>query len=616
MADGLWKKPYFCDLKNNDWNMKSKLLSLYLLLAFCSVLASCNGGRDTGTMHTLVDIDSTLTVGRHYEVALHRLDSLNPDALGKAERAYYSLLLTQAHYMNYIDDTTTAVINVAVDYYSKHADGDKLARSLLYQGCVLEVMGQPVEAIASYKQAESVADSSDLANRAYAKLRLATLYADHSNYAKEKIRKYKEALDLYRLLDDKHYQIVCLTDIGGFYRDSSVASRDSALHYMAEAIRLAEAEHEAWFMFQNLYHRAEMYCLVTQEYDKARVDILRALQAGQGVIDHPRAHYVAAETYLNLGRLDSARYYLTHAPTGGGIASSISDTVMYYRLQSEIAKRDRDWERYITFRERADSMADSVLLANVQKNYLEVEKKYDLQLEELKRVRSESRTRGVIMIAALLAVVALALTLLAWHYRNRLKRKEMEYELLRADLDASLSSLEQMQATISTQQHDLLVAQDQLKGNEERMSQEMAVLEARKRQTDEMRDIVDNQIQVVHQLMQLSYETPESTFIKRFSELMALPDKGALPTDSYWTNLHTLVGDLHGDVLVDAQRIAGGTLNESELNFLALYACGFSRTVIMMCMKYSSLGTVSNKKIQIAHKLGVQSLDDFVASYR
>ncbi len=72
-------------------------------------------------------------------------------------------------------------------------------------------------------------------------------------------------------------------------------------------------------------------------------------------------------------------------------------------------------------------------------------------------------------------------------------------------------------------------------------------------------------------------------------------------------------------MLDEAQRIAGGTLNDSEMNFLALYCYGFSRTVIMICMKYSSLGTVgtvSNKKIQIAKKLGVNNLDDFVKHYR
>lgn len=593
--------------------MKSRKLILALLVLSVT-LACCNGGSDTPVMRELAGIDSTLSITRQYEVAQLRLDSLHPEGFTKAERAYYSLLLTQSHYKNYIDDTTDAVINIAVDYYNNSSNQEKRTRSLLYQGCVYEVMGLPEKAIASYKSVENVADEKDLENRAYAKLRLATLYADNSNYADLKIKKYKEALGLYNLLGDKHYQIVCLTDIGGYYRNDSTLL-DTALNYINQAIKLSEAEHENWFLFQNLYHRAEMYCLITKEYGKAKVDILNALKAGNHEIDHPRAHYIAAETYLNLNQPDSALYYLNHMPASGMMSNHTSDTVMYCRLMSEIAKANRDWADYTTYYEKANSMADSILIANVNKNYLAVEKKYDIQLEELKKVKSESRTRGAIMLAALLALLALALTFLAWRYRSRLKQKEFEYELQRADLDTSLASLEQMRTTISAQEQDLKAAQDELHGNEVRMSEEIAALEQKQRQSDEMRSIVENQIQVIHKLMQLSYEN-EATFTRKFTELMRIPDEGAVPTDSYWTNLHTLANDLHHNVLVEAQEAAGGTLREDEINYLALYCCGFSRTVIMICMKYSSLGTVSNKKVQIAHKLGVNNLDDFVAPFR
>lgn len=541
------------------------------------------------------------------------MDSLNPAGFNKAERAYYSLLLTQSHYKNYIDDTTDAVINLAVDYYNNSSDHEKRTRSLLYQGCVYEVMGQPEKAIASYKNAEEVAEDNDLENKAYAKLRLATLYANNSNYAQLKISKYKEALDLYNQLGNKHYQIVCLTDIGGFYRS---IQPDSALYYMDKAIQLAEAEGENWFLFQNLYLRAEHYCLQTKEYQKAKTDILKALAAGKNEIDHPRAHYIAAETYLNLGKRDSALYYLNHAPASSAASVNVSDTVMYYRIMSEIARRDNNWNLFTTYYDKANSMADSILVANVNKNYLEVEKKYDIQLEELKKVRSESRTKGTILLATLLALLAMVLTFLTWRYRSRLKQKTIEYELQKADLKASLSSLERMRATISSQEQDLKAARDKLHGNEERMTEELAALEAKQRQSDEMRAIVDNQIQVIHNLMQLSYETTEASFTRQFKEQMALPGEDAVPSESYWSNLYTLANELHNNVLVEAQRVAGGTLNESEVNFLALYCCGFSRTVIMICMKYTSLGTVSNKKIQIAKKLGVNNLDDFVAPYR
>ena len=586
-----------------------------LIVVLALALACCNGGGDTATMRELANIDSLLSKARQYALAQQRLDSLRPDGFNKAERAYYSLLLTQSHYKNYINDTTDAVINEAVNYYKHHGDREKYTRSLLYKGCVYQMMGDAEKAIASYKDAENEAEDSDLENRAFAKLRLATLYADNSNYADLKIRKFKEALDLYNQLGDKHYQIVCLTEIGGYYRNQSY-NLDSARYYMDKAIQLSQEEHETWFEFQNLYMRAEMYCLITKEYDKARVDILKAIAAGKDEIDHPRAHYVAAETYLNLGRPDSALYYLNHVPPSGMMANHTSDTVMYCRLMSEIAKANKDWDKYTTYYDQANEMADSILVANVNKNYLAIEKKYDIQLEELKKAKRESRTRGAFLLAALLALAALGVTFLAWRYRSRLKQKETEYELQRADLDASLASLEQMRATISTREQELKAAQDELRGNEARMDEELAALEAQQRKSDEMRSIVDNQIQVIHQLLELSYQPNEATFARKFNELMTVPAEDAVPTESYWNNLHSLTNDLHHNVLNEAQRIAGGTLNESEMNFLALYCYGFSRTVIMICMKYSSLGTVSNKKIQIAKKLGVNNLDDFVNNYR
>ena len=391
--------------------MRSRNLIIPILL-FCLALTCCNGGSDTATMRELSGIDSLLSKARQYEVAQQRLDSLHPGGMNQDTRA------------------------------------------LLYRGCVYQMMGDAEKAIASYKDAENAAEDGDLENKAFAKLRLATLYADNSNYADLKIRKYKEALDLYNQLGDKHYQIVCLTDMGGYYR-SLPDKRDSALYYINQAIQLSEAEHENWFLFQNLYQRAEMYCLITKEYDKARVDILKAIAAGKDEIDHPRAHYVAAETYLNLGRPDSALYYLNHVPASGMMSNHTSDTVMYCRLMSEIAKANKDWNQFTTYYDRANKMADSILVTNVNKNYLAIEKKYDIQLEELKKVKSESRTRGAILLAALLALLALGVTFLAWRYRSRLKQKETEYELLRTDLDTSLARLEQMRATISTREQEL-----------------------------------------------------------------------------------------------------------------------------------------------------------------
>ena len=68
-----------------------------------------------------------------------------------------------------------------------------------------------------------------------------------------------------------------------------------------------------------------------------------------------------------------------------------------------------------------------------------------------------------------------------------------------------------------------------------------------------MRSIVDNQIQVIRQLLELSYQPNEVPFTRKFNEVMTLPVEGAIPTDSYWNNLHSLTNELHHNVLDEAQ---------------------------------------------------------------
>ena len=220
---------------------------------------------------------------------------------------------------------------------------------------------------------------------------------------------------------------------------------------------------------------------------------------------------------------------------------------------------------------------------------IEAENKYDSQQAALENALLNSRLRGTLLGLALLVLAAGALAFMVWRYRNRLKIQQTEYELQRADLDQSITSLQQMQALLNER-------------------------ESSKKQSDELKVIVDSQIQVVHQLLQWSYECNETTFAKRFNSLMTMrgPDKvGA----SYWDNLHSLANELYDNVLVKAQEAAGGTLREDEINMIALQCHGFSRTVIMMCMHYTNLRTVSNKKIQIAHKLHVATLDEFLQPY-
>ena len=565
-------------------NVRNFFIPLAALIAL--VMGGCH--HDSATMSELARIDS-MVYHQHEKEALPLLLQMKTDQLSKQERAYHTVLLSMAMYKNYVPCTSDSAINEAVSYYRNKGDDLKYLKALVAQGCVNEDMGQLEQAVESYHQAEQLPLATDSSMIAYAKLRLGVLYQEQViGSGTIALEKYNEALPLYRALGDKHYELVCLTSIGGIYRNID-EKHDSAVICMKDAIALAQELGDQYHAFANRYLLSEYYLLREQNYVKSKKYALQAVAADPAIIDHPRAHYRLATSYLNLGRPDSAVYYLNRAPR----ATSARDSIVYLELMSDLEhqyrKNDAKSKDYM---QMAHAIADSLTINGLNHRLLDVEKKYDVQLAELNQVKNESRLKGTLLLAALLALGLLALAFLVWRYRNQLKMRQNEVEMLKADLNGSLASLEQMQARLDARELND---------------------ESQKAQSDELRAIITQQIDAVHQLMAWSYQYDGEKFAAKFREMMTVP--GMDDDSSYWSHLQVLVNELHDNVLVKAQEEAGGTLNESELNLLALYCCGFSRTVIMVCMDYKNIGTVYNKKMQIAKKLHVTDLDEFVARF-
>jgi tetratricopeptide (TPR) repeat protein len=559
------------------------IIILLTAAVFSILLAGCD--HDTATLQELSRIDS-MVYHQHEQEALPLLQQMNIEQFSKKERAYHAVLLSMALYKNYVPFISDSAINEAVNYFKKSGDDLKYLKALVAQGCVLEDMGNLEQAVDSYHRAEKLPLSTDSSMIAYAKLRLGKLYQGQViGSGTIALQKYKEALPLYQSLGDKHYEQVCLTSIGGIYRNID-DKHDSAVIYMKDAIELAQEENDEYNVFSNRYILSEYYLVREQDYQSSKKYALQAISADPAIIDHPRAHYRLASSYMFLGQPDSAVYYLKRAP----VAKTAMDSIVYFELMSELEhrywKNEGKSKDYIQL---AHAIADSLTINGLNHRLLEVEKKYDVQLAELNQVKNESRLKGTLLLAALLALGLLALAFLVWRYRNQLKTRQNEVEMLKADLNGSLASLKQMQQRLDSREQP----------NEDK-----------KRQIDELRAIINQQIDAVHQLMKWSYQYDGDKFAAKFREMMTLQGMG--DDSNYWSNLQTLVNDLHDNVLVKAQEEAGGTLNESELNLIALYCCGFSRTVIMVTMGYNNIGTVYNKKLQIAKKLHVNNLDDYL----
>lgn len=143
--------------------------SVLPFIVFTSLIIGVFAGCDrSGTNNELVNIDSLLSQ-KQFETALKKIKTINPNNLGNKDKAYYSLLKTQADYKNYIVATTDSAINFAVNYYEHSTDKEKYTRSLIYQGCVNEELGNLEKAVECYHKADDTADNNDLQNKAFAK---------------------------------------------------------------------------------------------------------------------------------------------------------------------------------------------------------------------------------------------------------------------------------------------------------------------------------------------------------------------------------------------------------------------------------------------------------------
>ena len=565
--------------------MIKKLLHIVVALAAVLSLHSCGGG---DYAHRLALADTLLAQGNS-NGALKELKALPANGLNDDDKAYHALLMTEARLNSNRAIASDSIIGIAVDHYARSGNDSRHARALLLQGCVNEDIGNLDKAVECLHKAEDIAQKDNPSTCAQAKLRLGHIYQQQVVGANLiAVDKYREALPLFDQVNDKHSKLACLSQLGTIYRNIK-GKGDSAVLYLNNAITLADSLGDQRQKFSNLFKLAEYYCEIAHNYPTAKSLALRALDAAQGIKTHPRAHYCLALCHLHMGHIDSARIVVDNSPE----RTTTADIMWYYNTMSEIEKASHNDALSRWYYDQANDMGDSILISSLNHRLLAVEKNYDTQKAELRSQTLQADLHRTLTGAAVIVIAALVIALFALRYRNRLKIKQNEYELLTADLDNSLHSLEEMQSTLHLYENKLTEADEST------------------RKVNEIRNIIDEQIKNLHQLILWSYEYDEKKFAAKFNSMMAVSDGNS---ESFLKDIQSIANDLHDGILVKAQEAAGGTLRDDEINFLALYCCGFSRTVIMVCMKYKSLGTVYNKRVQIARKLNATNIDEFIKS--
>ena len=127
------------------------------ILGFVLVaLVGCNYQRNH-VYDQLVAIDSLL-VKEQADSALYLLEHIELTGSDDECMAYYHLLSSQTRYKCYLPIESDSVIRLSVDYYRKSGDKGKLAKALLYDGCILYVKGKMTDGMKVLKEAETIVE--------------------------------------------------------------------------------------------------------------------------------------------------------------------------------------------------------------------------------------------------------------------------------------------------------------------------------------------------------------------------------------------------------------------------------------------------------------------------
>ena len=514
----------------------------------------------------------------HYEAALKQLDSIKPNQLSNsADRAYYSLLITQGKYKNYITIENDSDINAAIAFYEKHRkDHEKLTRAYLYKGAVYEDMMKPDSAMMLYKRAEeSASNNGDYFNKGYALLRMGKLYTGHHAYDGRDIEKLEQAYTSFRIAEDTTYQIMCLKELGALYRSRQA---DVAKNKLNEAISLAEMKKDTTELINCLNNLAYLYFMLGQKdkaYNRAAYRQLQHIKRF-GLNGRPKNIYTtSACIYASIGKSDSARMLLDLTVQDND--SSYCQTNPYLEAMSQIYKAEGDEINYLKTSYQCDRNSFSAMNDSNIVSIMYSELRFDEQA--MSKQEHARRTKNFIYWAIAAAVI-LSLLLFALLFYLRSHRYDKLVIELKDQSQSQMQDLTGMQRSIN-----------ELQINDERL-----------------KAFIASHMGMMSDIIEACYHEPNNRIAENMKRIVKFQDSNK----DNWVKLYDYI-DLEHNNIMTRTRENYPELNDKDLLLLALTCMGYSYIHIAIIMGYSNATSVSVIKQRLVKKMGLDcSLNEYI----
>ena len=557
--------------------MKSSGLSIFVAIVVAALFTDCGGVQHYDGR--LVAADSLMWSAPDSALAVvGALDTLDSEG----DLAYRDMLMTQARYKCYAEITAAddSSITRAMGYFStRSGDREKLTRSLFYKGAVMEELGYIDSAMYYYRSAEATADPKDYSNLGQINTRIADLYREEYSQDSTAIIRFKESIRYFSILADTNYIIYGLGAIGCIY---GVIQPDSAQHYLANAIRLAQ-QFDPSLQYSHKSTLAGLY-YYQNNYVEAKNTSMDILRNGKDDCSETQFYYYAALSYLKLGNLDSAKYILNITPQ----PVDAVDSMNYYNVLAEIANLENNHDIYKKYKELSHEITEQIISDSKKGRIAVAESEFE---KVHSQIHFEVKMKEYIKItAAILLLLLVIFTIVYYSARRQLIKRLDENKAIKRELEKALVDLnEQAQRNKSVSE---LVAYRTAALRE--LYQDIRV---------RIKD--DNRVKKVIPLASVFQGMRER------NEILELNLK-----EKFWENMKRSVdGEFNGIYSFVEHNFPN--LTERDLKIFCLLCADLSPQLIRLCMNLTSARTITNyRSVIVKKKMGLDmSLDTFIKKY-
>lgn len=572
----------------NKLHSNSIILFFFIVFLLLSVL-SCSLREERG-QSVLANADSLMMTKPQAALdTLLTLDSSSVAALRSRDRAYYTLLMTEARYKSWRPVAGDTAIFNAADYYRRKGPDDMYARASMMCGAVAQENENPVQALISYKYAEPVLQQSgDIEQLGLLHTRIGELYTLSFVNNKEAADRYRKALTCFQMCGREDREMLTHLSLARVVISESI---DTSYVHTAHAIALARKLKDKTALI-SAYELMTHICRLRKDYHDvisfSKVALSELTDTGRGHFLLPILNNIYLEqtlVYAFLDMLDSAETSASHIKW----QENAHDTMARHLISCVIAEGRGEWQKAFQHSQLYHAMTDSIENVFEQIHLRNTELLYDRQALDA-RNNEILRERNLILISFFIALVAVIGIITSLRQRYR-KLRDHHANLLAS---INICNESEIQDICSVLLSDI---QDHAAGSELKDSVRSIIL-----------DLTGMICEINSAYFKFKGNIRSIKFMSCFDSIL----KKYFPEKQTYEKIRRLCITLYPGVLEQIER-ENPTLTQNDLLLIALMGCGFP-TGAICAIKGMTIGSLNSQKTRTAKKIGAGiRLSEYVA---